>query len=231
MDEIRTITVGAKTAADEHPVRPSAALQALAAVTGVAAAVASVLGLSGTARPVSFPTVRGEAVDLFGAGLYRYDSLFSGAGNRGTDVVTLVIALPLLAVSVLRSRRGSLRWQLVLTGALVYFLYVFASVAVGAAFNPAFLLYVVAFGASLWGFILSIGGIDRDRLAAVVPVLPRRAPAVLMILSGVITAVIWVGPVLVAQLQGTPPARLDGYTTLVTVTIDCAVIAPAAIAA
>ena len=34
---------------------------------------------------------------------------------------------------------------------------------------------------------------------------------------------------LVAQLTGTAPARLDGYTTLVTVAIDCAVIAPAAI--
>ena len=51
-----------------------------------------------------------------------------------------------------------------------------------------------------------------------------------MIASGVVTAVIWVSPVLVAQFQGTGPARLDGYTTLVTVAIDCAVIAPAAIA-
>jgi hypothetical protein len=144
--------------------------------------------------------------------------------------VTLLIALPLLVTSVLGCRRGSLRWQLVLTGALTYFLYVSASVAVGAAFNPVFLVYVVAFGASLWGFILSISGIDRARLADVVRLLPRRAPAVLMIVSGVVTAVIWVGPVLVAQLTGTAPARLDSYTTLVTVAIDCAVIAPAAIA-
>ena len=86
------------------------------------------LGLVGTAHPVSFTTVRGEVVDLFGAGIYRYDSVFSGAGNRGTDVVTLVIALPLLVMSVLGCRRGSLRWQLVLTGALAYFLYVCARV-------------------------------------------------------------------------------------------------------
>jgi len=231
MDEIRTLTTGALEAADEQtPVRLARSVLALAAVTGVTAGAASLLGLVGTAHPVSFTTVRGDVVDLFGEGLYQYDSLFSGAGNRGTDVVTLLIGLPLLALSVLGYRRGSLRWQLVLTGALAYFLYVSASVAVGAAFNPVFLVYVVAFGASLWGFILSISGVDRTRLTSVVSVLPRRAPAVLMIVSGVITAVIWVSPVLVAQFQGTGPARLDGYTTLVTVAIDCAVIAPAAIA-
>lgn len=209
----------------------SVAVPALAAITGVAAGIAALMGLFGTAQPVPFTTVRGDAVMLFGAGLCRHDSVFSGAGNRGTDIVTLVIALPLLALSLLGVRRGSLRWQLVLTGALVYFLYVSASVAVGAAFNPAFLVYVVAFGASLWGFILAIGGVDRGRLTAAVPLLPRRAAAVLMIVSGVVTAVIWVGPVLIAQVQGTAPARLDGYTTLVTVAIDCAVIAPAAITA
>jgi hypothetical protein len=118
----------------------------------------------------------------------------------------------------------------ILTGALAYFLYVSASVAVGAAFNPMFLVYVVVFGASLWGFILAVSSVDRPRLTDVVSLLPRRAPAVLLIISGVVTTVIWVGPVLVAQRTGTAPARLDSYTTLVTVAIDCAVIAPAAIA-
>ena len=102
----------------------------------------------------------------FGAGIYRYDSLFSGAGNRGTDIVTLVIALPLLALSVLGYRRGSLRWQLVLTGALAYFLYVSASVAVGAAFNPAFLVYVSrsarACGGSCCPSAVSIGADSRS---------------------------------------------------------------------
>ena len=138
--------------------------------------------------------------------------------------------MPLLVTSLLVCRRGSLRWQLILTGALAYFLYVSASIAMGAAFNPVFLLYVAAFAASLWGFILSINGVDRARLAGVVQLLPRRAPAVLLIASGILTTLIWVGPVLAAQFQGTAPDRLDHYTSLVTVAIDCAVIAPAAIA-
>ena len=232
MDEIQTATTGVQTATAGHQFskNQSTAVQALAAITGAAAGGAALLGLIGTAHPASFTTVRGAAVDLFGAGIYQYDSLFSGAGNRGTDVVTLLVALPLLVTSVLGCRRGSLRWQLVLTGALTYFLYVSISMAVGAVFNPVFLVYVTAFAASLWGFVLSVGGIDRNRLAGVVRLLPRRAPAALMIISGAVTTVIWVGPVLSAQFQGTVPDRLNHYTTLVTVAIDCAVIAPAAIA-
>ena len=221
---------GAAPVARRASPRQFAAVTALAAVTAAAAGFTALLGLVGTAHPVSFTTVRGAAVDLFGAGIYRYDSVFVGAGNRGTDVVTLLIALPLLITSVLGCRRGSLRWQLVLTGVLGYFLYVSASMAVGAVFNPVFVVYLAALAASLWGFILSIGGVDRTLLTAAVPLLPRRSPAVLMIISGAVTTAIWVGPVLAAQLQGTVPARLDHYTTLVTVAIDCAVIAPAAIA-
>lgn len=232
MDEIRTSTAGLKTAPREQQtsVKQSAAVFVLAAVTGVGAGVASLLGLFGPADPVSFTTVRGGAVDLFGAGIYHYDSLFSGAGNRGTDVVTLGIALPLLALSVRGYRRGSLRWQLILTGALAHFLYVSASVAMGAALNQLFLVYVTVFAASLWGFILSVSNIDISQLARVAKLLPSRPPAVLLVVSGVVTVFIWVGPVLAAQFDGTAPARLDAYTTLVTVAIDCAVIAPAAIA-
>jgi hypothetical protein len=110
MDEIHMTTTGVKTvAAKQVWTRQSAAVPVLAAATGVAAGAAALLGLFKTAHPVSFTTVRGDAVDLFGAGVYRYDSVFSGAGNRGTDVVTLLIALPLLVASVLGCRRGSLR--------------------------------------------------------------------------------------------------------------------------
>ena len=232
MTEQPLTAVGSETTAPEPAVTKHwAAVQGLAVVSGIAAGVASVLGLVGTADPVPFSTVRGDAVELFGAGSYQFDSLFSGAGNRGTDVVTLVIGLPLLILGVRGARRGLLRWQLVLTGALAYLLYVYATMSVGAAFNPLFLVYVTAFGASLWGFVLSIGSIDRSSLADAARLMPRRAPGLLLIASGVVTTLIWVGPVLAAQFAGTAPARLDGYTTPVTVAIDCAVLAPAAIAA
>src|SRR5689334_13994700 len=80
-------------------------------------------------RPFTFTTLRGQTVDIYGQGLYRLDTRFKGAGNRGTDAVTLVLGIPLLAVAALRYGRGSLRWGLLLVGTLAYFLYVYASLA------------------------------------------------------------------------------------------------------
>ena len=157
--------------------------------------------------------------------MYRYDRLFAGAGNRGTDAVTLLFAVPLLVIAVLGHRRGSLRWRLMLTGVLAWFLYAYATMAVGAAFNPLFALYVAVFSASLWAFVIAVSTVDVPALTGQSR-LPRRAPAVLMLVSGVVTALIWWVPALAAQFTGTVPARLDSYTTLVT---TATLITPAAV--
>ncbi len=211
---------------------PSSPLVVLATlIAGAGAAVAAVSGVLNGPDPVSFTTARDQTVTLFGGGIYRFDSLFSGAANRGTDVVTVFIVLPVLVIAIVGYRRGSLRAALLLTGAQAWLLYAYATMAVGAAYNPLFLLYVTVFSASLWALVLTMSAIDTRRLEKALPALPRRGPAVLMMVSGVVTAVIWWAPVLAALWSGAVPARLDGYTTLVTVAVDSAVITPAAVTA
>jgi hypothetical protein len=203
----------------------------LTLIEAIGAAIAAVTGMLAGPDPLSFSTARGQTVDLFGAGIYHYDSLFFGAGNRGTDAVTLLIVLPLLTLALVGYRRGSLRAAFGLTGVQAWLLYVYATMALGAAYNPLFLVYVTVFATSLWALVLTVRRIDTRRLETAMAGLPRRGPAVLMMISGLVTAVIWLGPVLVAQLSGAVPARLDGYTTLVTVALDSAVITPAALIA
>lgn len=70
----------------------------------------------------AFTTLRRQTAETYGRGLYRYDTLFTGAGSRGTDVVTLVFGIPLLVASTLRYRRGSLKGGLLLMSTLVYFI-------------------------------------------------------------------------------------------------------------
>jgi hypothetical protein len=213
------------------PVHRSRIVPLICLVIGIGATVCSLLGLLSRAHPTPAFSTHGGLVDLYDGGVYRFDSLFSGAANRGTDAITLGVALPLLVVSVWRFRRGSPRWHLVLTGVLLWFLYVYATMAVGASFNPLFLVYVVVFSAGLWSFGFTVRGFDLDWLGGIIGRLPRRGPAIFLIASGVLTAVLWCIPVLVAQVSGSMPTRLDGYTTLVTVAIDAAIITPAAIIA
>lgn len=203
----------------------------LGAVIAALSALATIVGLLARPNPVGVVTVRGDVAELFGGGVYHYDTMFAGAGSRGTDAVTLVIAIPLLLVCLRETRRASLRWTLMLSGAVGWFLYVYLTMAVGSAFNQLFLVYVALFSAAMWMLGLVIRNVDVVRLAGQVDRLPRTGPAVLMLVSGVVTAVIWLVPILGAQLAGEAPARLDSYTTVVTTAIDAAVITPAAIVA
>jgi len=194
----------------------------LGAVIVALSALATIVGLLARPNPVEVVTVRGSVAELFGGGVYHYDTVFVGAGNRGTDAVTLVIAIPLLMLCLRETRRASLRWTLMVSGAVAWFLYVYLTMAVGSAFNPLFLVYVVIFSAALWMLGLVIRNVDVVRLAGQVDRLPRTGPAVLMLVSGVATAMIWLVPILGAQLAGDAPARLDSYTTVVTTAIDAA---------
>ena len=148
----------------------------LATLTALLAGIAAGIGFfrNRTASPRLFTTLRGDEIEVYGSGLYRYDSLFFGAGYKGQDAVVLFFGVPFLIVAILLYQRGSLVGHLLLVGLLGYFLYVYASMALGAAYNRLFLLYIIIFSASLYAFIQVFSSIDLDLVATQIPVgLPR----------------------------------------------------------
>jgi hypothetical protein len=209
---------------------PSPAAIRLAWLIAVLALVAAGAGLfwPGGDGPVSITTPWGETVELYGRGLYRHDTLFRTGAFQGADTVTLVLGIPLLVLTAPRYRRGSLRGGLLFLGTLGWFLYTYASMALGTAYNELFLLYIALFSASLFAFVLAFTSIDPRGLAGrLSPAVPRRAVAGFMLASGMVTMVVWLGPLLGALARGEPPALLDSYTTTVTDVLDLGVIAPA----
>ena len=204
----------------------------LAGLTGVLALVVAGVGvlLGGDADPLAAASIRGEAVELYGSGLYEFDTVFHGANNRSTDLVTLVLGLPLLAISLRGVLQGSTRGRLVLLGVLGFFVYGSASYALGAvAYNDMFLVYVAYFSASLFAFVVTFASLANARRHVID--LPRRGPGVFMLISGVMVLLIWLMDPIGGLLAGGPPRGLESYTTLFTHALDMAVIAPAAVAA
>jgi hypothetical protein len=55
---------------------------------------------------------------------------------------------------------------------------------------------------------------------------PRRKVATLMVASGLVTAVVWLLPLLGAAVSGEPPELLGASTTMVTDALDLALITP-----
>jgi hypothetical protein len=182
--------------------------------------------------PFPFTTVHGETVRMAGLGIYFHDTLFIASLSWGTDLVTLFIGVPLLAVAAWLTRRGSLRGGLLLTGVLAYFLYYGASLGLGTAYNRLFLVYIALFSASFYAFILAFTAFDLAELAGrLSPRLPRRGMAVFMVIVGAGLGLIWLSDAMAAALAIRPPAGLGSYTTIVTYTLDIGIIAVACILA
>src|SRR5687767_10568053 len=97
----------------------------LTVLVAVLAAVAATVGLfaTGGEAPRTVTSAHDKVVDLYGTGLYRYDTVFKGAANRGADLVTLVLAVPLLLVAARIYLRGQLQGALLLSGTLAWPLY------------------------------------------------------------------------------------------------------------
>jgi hypothetical protein len=181
----------------------------------------------GTGQPYPFETLRGETVMIRGHGLYRYDTVNSSSQELGTDIVTLLIGIPLLITGILLSRKGTLRGQLLLTGALGYFLYTYGAMCFLTAFNPFFLVYVALFSLSLFGFILSMKNLDVDQVTRhIADGFPRRAIATYFIIVAVFLTLAWLGLVASPSLAWTPPNGLESAITMVIQALDLGVIVP-----
>lgn len=204
----------------------------LSILIALLALVAAALGLfgQGSGAPQAFITARGESVQLYGHGLYRYDSVNGASQMMGQDAVTLILAVPLLVVAILLTRKGSLRGRLLLTGALGYFLYTYASMAFLTAFNALFLLYVALFSLSLFAFILALSGLDPEFVTRQVGEgFPRTGIIILMFALAAFLTVAWLGRIR-SVMQGVAGANgLESYTTLVIQALDLGVIVPTAL--
>jgi hypothetical protein len=123
--------------------------------------------------------------------LYQ-DTSWATAALRGGDLVTLVVAVPILFLAMVLASRGSSRARLVWIGALAYTLYNFAFYVFGAAFNDLFLVHVVAFSSSIFALIATTTSLDVSAIArGYQKRTPVRAVAALLVLVGVVFATLW----------------------------------------
>jgi len=225
-----TTTTAAASGSRIATVTPRPAVLVLGWVVVVLAAVAAGVGLfaGGGVGTSSVTSVRGQPTELYGVGLYRFDSVLVGVGNRGTDAVTLLLEVPALALALLSYRRRSLRGAVAVIGVLGWMLYYYASMVLYTAFNRLFPVYLVIFAASLFALPLAIGSIDREQFARTFPSRPSRAALVAYLggLAAVLTAA-WAPAMLAAAVTGELPARLGAYSTEVTWALDLGVVVPA----
>lgn len=209
--------------------KPSNALVVLSCLIAALALLAAGVGVfyQGDGASFAFTTVRGESVEIYGHGLYRYEPVFMAAQAIPQDIVTLAVGIPLLLIALGLYRRGRIRGQLLLAGTLAYFLYTYTSMAFGAAFNPMFLVYVALFSLSLFAFTMAMLSVDVPSLPShFTEKLPRRTIAGFLFFTGAFLLLAWLGRIVPAQLAGAAPVGLGSNTTLYIQVLDLGLIVP-----
>jgi hypothetical protein len=207
------------------------ALRWLIPLIGTLALVAAGAGLfyHSPGQPYAFTSHRGENVMIYGGGLYAFDTVSSAAQAKANDFVTLVLGLPLLAISSWLAFRGSLRGQLLMTGTLGFFLYTYVSMTFLAAFNALFLVYTALYSLSLFAFVLSMMSFDLETLPARFSErLPRGWIAGLLFTVAGFLLLAWLGRILPPLTQGQAPL-LENATTMVIQAMDLGLILPLAV--
>jgi hypothetical protein len=125
--------------------------------------------------------------------LYR-DEAWIVTSWYGNDGVTLALACPLLLCALTGSRAQVPRWQLIRVGLLGYAVYNYAFYMLGAALNPAFLLYVILFVLAVIALVMELP--DR-RVSALAESFSPRTPIRLiggyLVLVALGLAAVWAG--------------------------------------
>lgn len=212
--------------------KKAASLNWLIPIIVLLAVTAALFGLLTQGGPGahSFATLRGQAAQIYGKGLYQFDTVFRAATFRAADLITLCVSVPLLLIAFARYQRGRLRGALLLISAIPFFLYNGASMTFGAMFNRMFLVYVAIFSASLFAFVIALTIVDTHALSEhMSPRVPRRGIAIFLFVAGIGNFFLWLSELIGPLLSGGAPANLGPYTTMFTHGLDSAVITPATV--
>jgi hypothetical protein len=164
-----------------------------------------------------------SVVGLLYGGRGLYDSYpASLAGLVGQDAVTLVVGLPLLAVSTWLTSRGSTRGLLLWTGTLFYFAYSYYFYVVGG-FNALFLIYIAIVSTSLYGLLSALFALDPEALRVRFGAgAPTHLVGGFLIGISLLFVFMWGGMVLSSAAAGTRPEEVLREVVI----IDCTVLLP-----
>jgi hypothetical protein len=152
---------------------------------------------------------------------------------RGTAIVVVVLAVPILVLGLAFARTGSLPGLVTWIGAVAFLAYQGWMFLFAVPFNGLFLVYVAMFAFGFWGLVALSTGVPFEGYAARFdPSLPVRLLAGWMVASCVAFYALWLKNVVPALFDSAQPAFLAG-TGMVTATnyvLDMALFLPFTIA-
>jgi hypothetical protein len=126
---------------------------------------------------------------------------------QGTDLATLLLAVPVLAVGLLLASRGSAVGRLAVLAGLLYLVYNYAIFAFSVAMNPLTAVHIAIFGLALWSLLLA-GRSAVEGAEQVTERLHRRAAGGLLVGVATMFGLLWLAQIASVATTGVLPPDL-----------------------
>lgn len=208
------------------------AITILTIVIVVFAAIAASIGIFSSEGPgrYEYTSIRNIVVTIYGKGLYQHMSAEVAPQGIAQDYITLFVAIPLLIISLLLARKGSVRGRYLLAGSLVYFLVTYLFYSVMAMYNFMYLAYIILLGASFYAFILTLFTFNRSKLSNYFKATtPFKLIGGFLVFCAVSIAFLWLSIIIPPLADGSIiPMQAEHYTTLIVQALDLGILLPAA---
>ena len=184
-------------------------LAILAMVLLILITIAGLLSFN-TDQGYSFTNQYGDAVQLFGSGVYAHDSYFRAPIFIGSDFTMLFLVVPLMAIALRNEiRNRSIRTKLQLTSLSGVVLYYATSIAFGVTYNSLHLLYIALFSCSLFLVIILMMNLDLKVLQNSLNWKLTKGVRAFLIFSGLALFLAWLPDIIPTILSGKSLALIE----------------------
>jgi hypothetical protein len=165
---------------------------------------------------------------LLVSGVYR-DTDEGIRQARATDLVTLLFAVPALALGLWRARAGSAGGRLVAVAALGYLAYSYAIYAFSVVIDPLTPVHIAILGLATWSLVLTVFGLDDATVDLASRFrFPRRTTGGFLTAVAGLFAMLWLSQIAGAVTSGRLPAAVSalGLPTSPVYSLDLAFAVP-----
>jgi hypothetical protein len=151
---------------------------------------------------------------LYWPATYARETPYSRTGGYASDIVDLVLVVPVLLISGIQGYRGSVPARLVWLGTQGYLLYNFVIYAFGVHFNPLFLVYSATLSLCLYATVFCVPFIPLEQIARTYgPRAPRKTIAIVFLVLAIQTAAFDLRDDIAAIRTGRVPQDVIAATT------------------
>ncbi len=190
----------------------------------------AIIGLfySDSGETIFVKNIYGQEVELYGKGIYAYNSLLTVSGRLGADWMGILCGILMISLCFLKKDQI---WAILLKISQSFlFVYYFACLVFSISMNRLYLLYVLGFGLSIFlSFVLVVNDLKTIVVKESSKKCKNLGISLCLGISGVVTIGIWLSMIVPYMITDNYGYLLGVLTTESTYAIDLGVLCPAMI--